>query len=161
MNPYASYLGDRDPIKVIEGTGEQLTTLVDTLGHEGLHRSLGPGKWTAAEILVHLADTEVAFAFRLRQTLAEADHVIQPFDQDAWSKGWDHADGRLALDVFRTIRLWNIAFLRGVPDSARTKQVTHPERGKMTFQTIVETMAGHDLNHTIQIEKIAAMAAGH
>jgi hypothetical protein len=33
--------------------------------------------------------------------------------------------------------------------------MTHPERGTMTFQTIVETMAGHDRNHVKQIEAIA------
>jgi hypothetical protein len=34
--------------------------------------------------------------------------------------------------------------------------VTHPERGAMTFLTIVETMAGHDLDHLAQLEKIKA-----
>jgi hypothetical protein len=37
--------------------------------------------------------------------------------------------------------------------------VTHPERGTMTFQTIVETMAGHDRNHIKQIEAIAGQSA--
>jgi hypothetical protein len=32
----------------------------------------------------------------------------------------------------------------------------HPERGEMTFDTIVETMAGHDLNHVKQLEEIAS-----
>ncbi len=45
---------------------------------------------------------------------------------------------------------------RGAGD--RSILVNHPERGEMTFQTIVETMAGHDLNHIGQIEAI--MAAG-
>jgi hypothetical protein len=39
--------------------------------------------------------------------------------------------------------------------TAANKPVTHPERGTMTFQTIVETMAGHDLNHLAQLKKIA------
>jgi hypothetical protein len=37
--------------------------------------------------------------------------------------------------------------------------VTHPERGEMTFKTLVETMAGHDLNHLGQLERIAARLA--
>ena len=35
------------------------------------------------------------------------------------------------------------------------KKVNHPERGDMTFRTIVETMAGHDLNHLKQLDAIA------
>ena len=42
-----------------------------------------------------------------------------------------------------------------LPGSA-SKPVTHPERGTMTFQTIVETMAGHDLNHLAQLKHIAS-----
>ena len=36
-----------------------------------------------------------------------------------------------------------------------SKPVTHPERGTMTFQTLLETMAGHDLNHLQQLETLA------
>ena len=39
---------------------------------------------------------------------------------------------------------------------AASRPVTHPERGAMTFQTIIETMAGHDLNHIGQLRRIAA-----
>ena len=42
--------------------------------------------------------------------------------------------------------------------AAANRKVTHPERGDMTFQTIVETMAGHDLNHLAQLQKMAATA---
>jgi len=35
----------------------------------------------------------------------------------------------------------------------------HPERGEMTFKTVVETMAGHDINHLGQLERIAARLA--
>jgi len=37
-----------------------------------------------------------------------------------------------------------------------TKTLNHHERGDMTFQTVVETMGGHDLNHIQQIEAIAS-----
>jgi hypothetical protein len=37
--------------------------------------------------------------------------------------------------------------------------MTHPERGEMTFRTVVETMGGHDLNHLGQLERIAGAAA--
>ncbi|MGA2724326.1 MAG: DinB family protein [Bryobacteraceae bacterium] len=34
---------------------------------DGVERPRAPGKWNARQILCHLADVEIVFAFRLRQ----------------------------------------------------------------------------------------------
>jgi hypothetical protein len=145
MNPYASFLGTQDPFAVIESTASQLQDI-------DLEWSPGPGKWTGRQVLAHLADTEIVFAFRLRQTVAETGHVIQPFDQDAWATGYATVDARLALALFTTVRQWNLAFIKSLPAEAFSKALSHPERGPMTLRTVVETMAGHDLNHLAQLK---------
>jgi uncharacterized damage-inducible protein DinB len=155
MNPYAAQLGSRDAREVIAETAGTLASLVSRLGNGGLKRSLGPGKWSASAILCHLADCEVAFAFRLRQALAQDDHVMQPFDQDEWAKPYGELDGHWALETFSAVRRWNLALLSAVPPETFSKPCSHPERGQMTFQTLVETMAGHDLNHVGQLQTIA------
>jgi len=157
-NPYAIFLNGRDPRDVIEETAARLDTLAAQLGPEGLERSLAPGKWRAREILCHLADCELVFAFRLRQALAEPNHVIQPFDQDNWAKPYPKLEARAAMDAFSAARRWNLALLDTVSAADFSKKLSHPERGEMTFQTLVETMGGHDLNHLAQIETIAAQA---
>ena len=159
LNPYTGFLGQRDPIACAAETPARLKTLVERLGADGLERSTAPGKWTARQILGHLADTEIAFAFRFRQALAEPSHVIQPFDQDLWAQANDSFSAAQALEVFTSLRNWNLTLLRNAPTDSFSKPVTHPERGAMTLGTIVETMAGHDINHLQQIEKIAAQAA--
>lgn len=111
MNPYASQLGDRDPLKAVAATTKQLATLVDTLGPERLEQSPAPGKWSAREILCRLADCEVAFAFRLRQALAEDHHVIQPFDQNKWASTYASCEAREALAVFSSLRQWNLKLI--------------------------------------------------
>jgi hypothetical protein len=157
MNPYATFLADQNPLEVIAATPARLTGLLDTLGQAGAERALAPGKWTARQILCHLADTELAFAFRLRQALAEPHHVIQPFDQDKWAAIYDAFDARAAVEVFGSVRKWNITLIETVPPASLSKPLTHPERGQMTFQVLIETMAGHDLNHLRQIEGIASV----
>jgi hypothetical protein len=57
------------------------------------------------------------------------------------------------------VRQWNIAFIGAIPPESLNKKVTHPERGDMTIQTVIETMAGHDLNHLGQIEAMAKKLA--
>lgn len=153
-NPYARFLGDGDLRAAIAATPGRLASLAEQLGPAGLERSTAPGKWNAGEILCHLADCEVAFAFRLRQALAEPRHVIQPFDQEAWAKCYPALGARLALDAFTALRAWNLALLAAAPEEAWSKVLNHPERGDMTFQTVVETMGGHDLNHIAQLEAI-------
>ena len=153
-NPYKEFLGDRNPQEVIAVTSDQLASVVQKLGPGGLERSYAPGKWSARQILCHLADCEIAFAFRLRQALAESHHMIQPFNQELWAKPYQAFDAQTALHVFSSVRHWNLLLLQTVSPADYAKPVSHPERGEMTFQTLVETMAGHDLNHLRQLQAI-------
>jgi DinB family protein len=159
MNPYASQLGNRDPLEVIASTGGELQRLSKALGSERIDQPLGPGKWSPRQIFCHLADAEVAFAFRLRQALAEDDHVIQPFDQDKWASTYMGYNAGAAMSVFSSVREWNLELIRAVVPGALTKPVTHPERGRMTFKTLIETMAGHDLNHLGPLEVFSGKPA--
>jgi uncharacterized damage-inducible protein DinB len=155
-NPYAVHIGTRQPRDVIETTALELHRLAARIGAARLTTPRAPGKWSARDILCHLADSEIVFAFRLRQALAEDHHAIQPFDQEKWAPPYRALDAHAALATFEQLRRWNLALLENVTSSQLSKPVMHPERGEMTFETIVETMAGHDLNHVKQLEDIAS-----
>ena len=155
LNPYDQFLAGQEPLKVLTSTARRIEKIVDELGSERADSPPSPGKWSPREIVCHLADCEIAFAFRLRQTLAEENHIIQPFDQEKWAANYAAYEMQDALAAFGAARGWNLALLRSLSPEACAKPVTHPERGAMTFRTIVETMAGHDLNHIGQLEAIA------
>jgi hypothetical protein len=155
-NPYASFLGTRDPLEVTRATPARLESLVQSSGPEKLTLIPAPGKWSVRDILSHFADSELVFAFRLRQALAEDHHVIQPFDQDRWAVTYKNCDARTALATFSVVRQWNLAWIAGLKPEDFDKTLNHPERGDMTLQVVVETMAGHDLNHLRQMEALLA-----
>lgn len=155
-NPYAAHTAASDPLRVISETPGRLRTLAESLGPDGLKKSWAPGKWTAEQIICHLADCEIAFGFRFRQALAEPHHMIQPFSQDGWARSYSQLDPHLALQSLAALRAWNINLLKTVKEDTLSKPVSHPERGQMVFRTLIETMAGHDLNHLRQIETIAS-----
>ena len=157
-NPYASYLGTLDPLEVVGSTPDKVRRLLDSMGPQRAGEPPAPGKWCAREIVCHLADCEIAFGFRLRQTLAEERHVMQPFDQEKWAKHYEAYSTDEALSLFSALRQWNAALLRSLGPADFAKAASHPERGDMTFRTIVETMGGHDLNHLKQLEAIAGKA---
>lgn len=154
MNPYRLFLGDQRAIDVIQDTPTRLRELATAIGADAWDQSFAPGKWTARQVICHLADVEIAFAFRLRQTAAEDHHVIQPFDQDSWAAPYAKLDVLAAVETFATVRQWNLLFVGALPPETLQKPVSHPERGAMTMETILETMGGHDRNHLQQLELI-------
>ena len=155
-NPYAKFVEGQDAAQLVREFPAKLSTAVGRLGAAGMGRRLGPGKWTVAEILCHLADTEIAFSFRWRQTLANEDHTVQPFDQDLWAKRYSSTPGEEALEVLLALRRWNTVLLDRLGPDDWERRVNHPELGPMTFRTLVEIMAGHDLNHLAQIKQLAS-----
>lgn len=157
LNPYSYFLGGQEPIPVLTSTVERLHSLVDPLTPAQADHSPAPGKWSIREIIAHLADCELVFSFRLRQTLAVDHPIIQPFDQRVWGDRYLAYDLPSGLALFTATRNWNLKLLTTVTEADRHRPTTHPERGTMTFWTIVETMAGHDINHLQQVERISKL----
>jgi hypothetical protein len=156
LNPYSSALGNANPLEVLPATPAKLAALAEKLGKERVGKSPAPGKWSPREIFCHLADFEMAFGFRLRQVLAEPNHAIQLYDHEAWAKAYSAYDAESALALLAALRRWNVALINSVPRADHARTATHPERGTLTFATIFETMAGHDLHHLRLLEALAA-----
>ena len=155
-HPYAELLGNRDPMIVLAETQERITAIAQSLGEAGMARSYAPGKWTAAQVLTHLADCEIAFGFRVRQIVAEPALPIQPFDETKWARHYDQADGAAAARTFNMIRAWNLAHFRRLSPEELAVAAMHPERGPEKASTVIRIIAGHTLNHLAQLEKIHA-----
>jgi DinB superfamily len=149
-------LGDRDPMESLRASSRRIEEIALALGGAGLDRSYGPGKWTGRQILAHLADGEIGIAFRTRQALAEDHHTIQPFDEGAWARRYQDVDHEAALRSFLALRAWNLWLFSRLRREDLEREAYHPERGPETLETIIRLLAGHDLNHLVQLERIAA-----
>jgi len=156
VHPYAQFLGERDPLDVLAETHTRIPAIARKLGPEGLARSYAPGKWTAAQVLAHLADCEIAFGFRVRQIISEPQLAIQPFDQDQWARYYSGLSGLEAAQTFQAVRRWNLALFRLLSRDDLDKTANHPERGPEKAETVIRILAGHTLNHLAQLEKILA-----
>jgi hypothetical protein len=98
MNPYVErmlgLLGDRPVVESLGDTAKRIEAIAVALDAGRMERTYAPGKWTARQILAHLADAEIGIGFRLRQALAEDNHAAQPFDQDRWARSPPRRGGR-------------------------------------------------------------------
>ena len=157
-NPYGKFLDGRPLDVILSTTPSALTLAIKAMGPERVAEPIAPGKWSPMQIACHLADCEVAFGFRLRQTLAEDNHTVQPFDQDKWAASYSSMTLAQALVTFAALRNWNLMLIRSALPANADKKATHPERGDQTFGGMVELIAGHDLNHLSQLEKVVEQA---
>jgi hypothetical protein len=159
MNAYVTrvlaLVGDRDPLAVLEGTPSRLEDFFWQLGDKGLDRSYGEGKWTARQILVHIAEAEIGYAFRVRQVLTDDDHHVQTFDENRWMELHQGIDASLALELFRALRLFNLRLFSSLTPEQWARTGTHPDRGVESVQLMARLLAGHDLNHIEQLEQVA------
>ena len=146
----------KDPLRVQRETPKKLQTLIKPLSKQQLMRRPEPGKWSIAEIVAHLADTELVGGWRMRLILGSNGVSVQPFDQDVWAEtlGYSRRDPKVSLETFRVLREANLAMLKSLPKNLWENYGMHQERGKETIAHIVRMFAGHDLNHLAQIENI-------
>ncbi|HEY4358923.1 MAG TPA: DinB family protein [Acidobacteriaceae bacterium] len=146
-NPYADDLGAREPVGVMAETPKKLSELLNQFPAEQLDQKPAPDKWSVREIMCHLADCEIVFAWRLRLNYEQHHPMLQPFDQDGWAKIYKAYTFHQARLTFDATRMWNLAFIAGLSEEDRKRPARHPERGELTLWTTVETIAGHDLHH--------------
>jgi uncharacterized damage-inducible protein DinB len=153
-NPYGKYVAGEDLLITLERTPARIAGMVRGWPDAAFARRHAPGKWTARQVLTHLAQAEIVFANRLRFALAEDGYVIQPFDQDVWMETEPALDGRAALEAYLALRQLNLALCRRLTPQQRSRVVTHPERGPVTVEWLMTFFAGHERNHLPQLETI-------
>lgn len=155
---YLESMGNRDPIKIQKATPAKLERLLhDGVPRKTLQRRPARGKWSVLEILGHLADAELAIAWRLRIMLARSGAPLLWFDQDVWARKFRYQtrDPRQLLDLFRALRQNNLTLLKSIPRREWSRCYgIHELRGRQSVADFVLMEAAHDLNHLRQIEDI-------
>lgn len=146
----------QDPIKLQSATTKKLDRLVKGVSASKLRKRPLPDKWSVAEILAHLADVEIVVGWRMRSILGSPGIPIQAFDQGAWVNAGHYAkrDPRKVLAQHRVAREANLDLLKSLTPDQWKHFGMHSERGQESIEHIARMIAGHDLNHIQQIERI-------
>jgi len=152
------YVEDKQPLAVQTETAERLAALITGVSKGTLLKRPAPAKWSANEILAHLADAEIVIGFRIRLILGCPGQAIVAYDQDQWvvSGHYDKRTPQKSLEQFRVLRQENLALLKSLSPEQWNHCGIHSERGQESIEHIVRMCAGHDINHLRQIEQILA-----
>lgn len=154
-------LGDREPLENLERTLEELHAAVKGLDEAALRRPEKPGKWSVLQVVQHLADSDLVWAYRVRRILADDRPAISGYDQDLWAERLRYADARLedALEQFAAVRRANLRLLRALAPDQWSRVGIHAERGEESIAHLTKLYAAHDLVHLRQIARIRAAVA--
>jgi len=151
-----SYAQSRDPLELQRQTPALLDKLLANASDGQLRRRPSPQKWSIGEILAHLAEDEIATAWRYRQMVEHNGIELAGFDQDLWARLGDYGARRPedSLVLFRLLRVANLEFLSKLSPEQWECSGIHAERGRITVRDLAVHMAGHDANHIEQIRTI-------
>jgi uncharacterized damage-inducible protein DinB len=152
-------VGDRDPIEILAELPGWLEQHVASVDDTTRRRPEAPGKWSAHDVVQHLTDAETAFLWRTRLICAEeGEPVIQPYDQDRWAAhlGYQAAPFNEVLEELTVMRRRNLRLARALGPEELERVGQHLERGPESLGLMLPLMAGHDLVHRRQIERILA-----
>ena len=153
-NPYAEDLGSREPLEALADTADRIRRLVESWSGETFEKSYAPGKWSARQILVHLAQTELALSTRARFALTQPGYAAQAFSQDDWMPVDAGSSARTALGAYTALRELNLEMWKRLTPEQLERAFTHPEYGDLTVGWIMSQMAGHDIHHFKQLQAI-------
>lgn len=118
-----------------------------------------PGKWSAREIVHHLADSEMTSAIRLRRLVAEDRPLIQGYDQDEFARRlYYDRPFQTSLEAFRLARETTAQILERMTQAEWAREGTHSESGRYTVERWLEIYAQHAHNHADQIRRARAAA---
>jgi hypothetical protein len=114
------------------------------------------GKWSAAEIVHHLADSETTSGIRLRRLLVEDRPVIQGYDQEAYAERLNYNNREMtpAVDAFRSARATAAQLFEFMSDEDWRREGSHSESGSYTAEDWLTIYAAHAHNHAAQIRRL-------
>ena len=155
-------LGDRDPMGVQQQLVDAVSASVAGLSKEVLQTPERAGKWSIIQVLQHLVETELVYAYRVRTILARHTPAIEGYDQDRWAAVLRYTDATVeeSLTELRALRGRNLRLYRALSDEELDRYGLHEERGQESVRHIRALIAAHDLLHRNQIDRIKRALIG-
>lgn len=140
--------GHADVLALLRAQPAAWHALLDHAPPELAGYAYAPGKWTLAESIVHVSDTERVFAYRLMR-FARADRTpLPPFEQDDWVPH-SRARQRSLVDVLSeldAVRAATVALVASLDDEA-VAQIGVAGGREVSARAMIWMIAGHATHH--------------
>ena len=114
-----------------------------------------PDKWSIREIINHITDCEANAFVRIRKIIAESGSAVTPYDQDLWANNLFYSSRSIDsnMELFKNLRLINVALFLDLEDGVWDRFMKHPEYGKMSLMEYVKMTNEHVDTHIRQMRR--------
>lgn len=132
-----------------------LESILHNVSKEQVAYRSAEGRWNVAEIVAHLADTEVQVYTRLRSILADDVPYLTNHNEAKWTVAFDHAsiDVHESLSIFKLMRNLNYKLIGSLDSSQLQMRGLHSIRGWMTIEDLIRAHIVHLNKHIDQIKR--------
>lgn len=140
---------DREIVDRYEHGGDKLRQAVQGLTREDLHAFPVPGTWSIQQIVMHVVDSDLVIADRMKRVIAEDGPVLQAFDETKWARNllYEFQSADQAVALFTMNRRMMAEVLRRLPDEAFVRTGRHTERGDVTLADLLRGAVDHLEHH--------------
>ncbi len=140
-------MNNRYLIPALELVPKSYENLLRLMPEDKLDIVSAEGRFTAREVVAHMADVEEMLLSRLKVAVETPGHAVSFFDEDqrAIDLDYAHSDVWEQLELFKKRRAETVEYVKNIQDWSGWN--LHPEQGKMTAEDVISTGVGHDHYH--------------
>lgn len=149
LPPEIERLSDRDAVERFVAGADVPAESINGLSADQLDAFPIPGTWSIRQIVLHLMDTDLIAANRMKRIIAEDRPTLELYDENAFASHlhYRRMDAKVAAEIFRLNRLLTGELLRSIPDDALARIGRHPETGEMSVSRFVRLYVKHLEHH--------------
>jgi hypothetical protein len=152
---YINMVPGNDLMPALKDQKKTFASFIRDLPAERLRYSYAEGKWTAAEVIQHLIDTERIYMFRMLNFVRHGMMDIPGFDQDSFVRHSQANTRSLEsfVNEFNAVREGTITFLETITQED-SKVIGKANNYQMSVRTLGFVTYGHVAHHlNILMEK--------
>lgn len=147
-DPYIQMVGETDLMEALRETNEVFQHAIIDLPLDKLHYAYAEGKWTIAEIILHLIDAERVFQYRALRFARNDQTDIPGFEQDDYVKTANAAkrSKKELLEEFKAVRSSSLTLFGSFSEDVLKRKGT-ANGNYMSVRALGFVLSGHILHH--------------
>jgi uncharacterized damage-inducible protein DinB len=149
LPPDIAALTDRQAVERYVAGAPVPAHSIQGLSHEQLNALPVPRTWSIQQIVLHLMDTDLIAAYRIKRIIAEEKPALDLYDENAFAVRlhYDKLEAKAAAEIFRLNRILTGQLLHELPDEAFRRMGLHQEMGEMSVSLFVRLYVKHVEHH--------------
>lgn len=145
---YIKNVPDGNLIQILTTNLEEYVTFFNSLSVEKINFRYAEGKWTIAELLVHIIDTERIFNYRML-CIARGDKSPLPgFDENKYAQAANVSERNFKdiLEEYIWVRKATLKLLESF-NNTTLNEIGTANNTSVSVKTIAYMLAGHEMHH--------------